>query len=178
MSNNIENEYPGSWKSFIGYIVWGYIILLTFLLLCRYTFFPFNSFYLINRDTFDQAHYNEDVKFFLIVYPVYSVIVTINFAMRNFLVFQKIQKFCARFMAYYAEWILLCTVIVFLYRFPAGNSYRTCTSFVYVWGVWDFFTSSAIASLFLVPLILLIFLLSAVYRLYIKKSIQKTRVQS
>ncbi len=174
MHNNIYNERHKRFRSLLLYIISGYIIVILYLFLCRYEFFPLHfCFNWINSTTFNWDAYREAIIDFLVVYSVYVIILFLCLALQKSITFQKLQNACSRFMKYYQVLLIPCSALVLLYHYISDPSifaeidhrfdYEiTCQSFCYN-AVWNIFSSSVIAGLFILPSLLIYFKINKWY---------------
>lgn len=174
MHNNIYNERHKRFRSLLLYIISGYIIVILYLFLCRYEFFPLRfCFNWINSTTFNRDAYREAIIDFLVVYSVYVIILFLCLALQKSITFQKLQNACSRFMKYYQVLLIPCSALVLLYHYISDPSifaeidhrfdYEiTCQSFCYN-TVWNIFSSSVIAGLFILPSLLIYFKINKWY---------------
>ncbi len=187
MHNNIYNERHKRFRSLLLYIISGYIIVILYLFLCRYEFFPLHfCFNWINSTTFNWDAYYATIKYYLFVYSMYVIILFIRLELRNSnsKSFQKRQNACSRFMKYYQVLLIPCSALVLLYHYISDPSifaeidhrfdYEiTCQSFCYN-TVWNIFSSSVIAGLFILPSLLIYFKIN---KWYTKSRSKKIKLQ-
>ena len=174
MHNNIYNERHKRFRSLLLYIISGYIIVILYLFLCRYEFFPLHfCFNAMNSSTFSLWHYQITIKRYLVMYTIYSVALLLFILFQDSATFQKHQYACSRFMKYYQILLLPCSALVLLYHYISDPSifaeidhrfdYEiTCQSFCYN-TVWNIFSSSVIAGLFILPSLLIYFKINKWY---------------
>ena len=155
-------------SSFFFYIISGYIIVILYLFLCRYEFFPMHfCFNAMNSSTFSLWHYQITIILF-----------------QDTATFQKHKNACSRFMKYYQVLLLPYSALVLLYRYISDPSifaeidhrfdYEiTCQSFCYN-TVWNIFSSSVIAGLFILPSLLIYFIIN---KWYTKSRSKKIKLQ-
>lgn len=172
-------------SSFFFYIISGYIIVILYLFLCRYEFFPMHfCFNAMNSSTFSLWHYQITIKRYLVMYTIYSVALLLFILFQDTATFQKHKNACSRFMKYYQVLLLPYSALVLLYRYISDPSifaeidhrfdYEiTCQSFCYN-TVWNIFSSSVIAGLFILPSLLIYFIIN---KWYTKSRSKKIKLQ-
>ena len=174
MHNRVYKERNNKCRSLLLYITLGYIIVILYLFLCRYEFFPMHfCFNAMNSSTFSLWHYQITIKRYLVMYTIYSVALLLFILFQDSATFQKHQYACSRFMKYYQILLLPCSALVLLYRYISDTSifadidhrycYEITCQYFYYNAVWNIFSSSVIAGLFILPSLLIYFKINKRY---------------
>ncbi|MGL6197165.1 MAG: hypothetical protein ACRC2T_20335 [Thermoguttaceae bacterium] len=141
---------PRTWKSVTIYILLGYVILPAYLIFLR-----FFLIYVGDVDAaklkFTDAGFFSSITPFAIAYTIYAVAVVIDFALRNINAYIKTRLCCRRFMDFYIPLLAIATIPVLVYMVtwygPSGPN-------IFQGAIVGIYLASVIASLFLLPVVL------------------------
>lgn len=185
MFDKIFNVHYKALISVLIDIISGFVILFFYIQLCSCDFFPmYYCFCRTDSSIFNLKLFSKVEMFFEIAYAIYSIFFFICYLMKDWIVFQKIKRFCVDCINLYMRSLLISLIIfspfILIYMFICliGNTFEIpCYVLLNRFFLLIYFIS-VFASLFIIPIIVLSTIILKIYNFYINPNLQDNDIST